>query len=105
VKDAKGIMSDDEMESDPEEPELSVHSVKQTAGTIVLTTMGKEVNEAELKLAKAEREDARQVVVAWISKFERDNGRKPDEADVGVIGTDLAEYNDKNAKYCELKLL
>lgn len=51
-------MSDDDMESDPEEPELSVHSVHQT-GTIVLTTMGKEVNEAELKLAKAEREDAR----------------------------------------------
>jgi hypothetical protein len=61
VKDAKGIMSDDDMESDPEEPELSVHSVHQT-GTIVLTTMGKEVNDAELKLAKAEREDARQVV-------------------------------------------
>jgi hypothetical protein len=28
VKDAKGIMSDDDMESDPEEPELSVHDTK-----------------------------------------------------------------------------
>jgi N-acetylglucosamine kinase-like BadF-type ATPase len=67
--------------------------------------MGKEVNEAELKLAKAEREEARQVVMDWISKFEKDNNRKPEEADVSCIGTDLAEYNEKNAKYCELKLL
>lgn len=43
--------------------------------------------------------------MTWISKFERDNGRKPTDDDVGAIGTDLAEYNDKNAKFCELKLL
>ena len=68
VRGAKEIMSDDDMDSDPEEAELEE---ADTHGKIILTTMGKEVNLAELKLAKAEREDARNVVLEWIDQFEK----------------------------------
>lgn len=107
LRGVKEILSDDELSDDPEEEvpyqETYGDKVGNAMNKKVLSHMEHDVLLSEGKLAKINKERLREEIRIWCEQFEKDNGRKPEDADVGPIAGEVEEWNENSAKYVEMK--